>query len=193
MSSKRTLVGSFDYGLIRANGQMTQSDHVIFAYEGRDQTKSWRIEEIQCWLNPMVESGGDGRSILNYCLSTDFLDAPTGGTAAEFREYARQYNAQDNRGIAWGMTDYQNRDATTNDFRVPGQGIIPFGMIANGRRAINYLILNCMISTENSVLAAGETQVNYRIVMEEIKIDPTESILHQVRGMAQDVDTNRPN
>ena len=27
----------------------------------------------------------------------------------------------------------------------------------------------------------------------EIKIDPTESILHQVRGMAQDVDTNRPN
>ena len=50
-----------------------------------------------------------------------------------------------------------------------------------------------MISTENSAMLDGEPQVNYRIVMSEIKIDPTESILHQVRGMAQDVDTNRPN
>ena len=66
-------------------------------------------------------------------------------------------------------------------------------MIANGRRAINYLILNAMIATEGSALADGQTQVNYRIVMEEVKVDPTESILHQVRGMAQDVDTNRPN
>lgn len=193
MGSKRTLVGSFDYGLVRANGQMTKADHVIFAYEGRDQTKSWRIEEIQVWMNPMVESGGDGRAILNWCLTTDFLDEPAGILPGDFRTYARQYNAQDNRGIAWGMVDWQNRDASSADFRIPGQGIVPFGMIANGRRAINYLILNCMISTENTALLAGETQVNYRIVMEEIKIDPTESILHQVRGMAQDVDTNRPN
>ena len=50
-----------------------------------------------------------------------------------------------------------------------------------------------MIATEGSALADGQTQVNYRIVMEEVKVDPTESILHQVRGMAQDVDTNRPN
>jgi len=191
--SKRTLVGSFNYGGIPATGKLTKQDHVIFSYEGKDQTRSWRIEEIQVWLNPMVSSGGDGRAILNYCLSTDFLDEPTGAGITEFQEYARQYNAQDNRGIAWGMTDYQNRDASTGDFRVPGQGIIPFGMIANGRRAINYLILNTMISTENSALPKDATQVNYRIVMTQIKVDPTESILHQVRGMAQDVDTNRPN
>jgi len=190
--SKRTLVGSFDYGIVSPNGRMSFKDHVIFAYEGRDQTKSWRIEEIQVWMNPMAESGGDGRAILSYCLSTDFLDDPVDTTNAGFREYARQYNAQDNRGIAWGFVDYQNRDASTADFRVPFANI-PFGMIANGRRAINYLILNCMIASENSSVDAGETQVNYRIVMEEIKVDPTESILHQVRGMAQDVDTNRPN
>ncbi len=190
--SKRTLVGSFDYGVVSPNGRMSYQDHVIFAYEGRDQTKSWRIEEIQVWLNPMVESGGDGRAILNYCLSTDFLEAPPDTTSDGYRTYARQYNAGDNRGIAWGMVDYQNRDATTADFRVPFANI-PFGMIANGRRAINYLILNCMVATENSSMLSGETQINYRIVMEEIKVDPTESILHQVRGMAQDVDTNRPN
>ena len=190
--SKRTLVGSFDYGAVPASGKMTYKDHVIFAYEGRDQTKSWRIEEIQCWLNPMVSSGGDGRAILNYCLSTDFLDEPVDTTGPSLRDYARQYNASDNRGIAWGFVDYQNRTSTNDDFRVPFANI-PFGMIANGRRAINYLILNAMISTENSAMLDGVTQVNYRIVMTEIKIDPTESILHQVRGMAQDVDTNRPN
>ena len=190
--SKRTLVGSFEYGAVPASGKMTYKDHVIFAYEGRDQTKSWRIEEIQCWLNPMVTSGGDGRAILNYCLSTDFLDEPVDTTGPSLRDYARQYNASDNRGIAWGFVDYQNRTSTNDDFRVPFANI-PFGMIANGRRAINYLILNAMISTENSAMLDGVTQVNYRIVMTEIKIDPTESILHQVRGMAQDVDTNRPN
>ena len=190
--SKRTLVGSFDYGAVTATGSRTKSDHVIFAYEGRDQTKSWRIEEIQCWLNPIAQTGGDGRAILNYCLSTDFLDEPVSGSGGAMQAYAEQYNASDNRGIAWGFVDYQNRTSVTGDYRVPFANI-PFGMIANGRRAINYLILNCMVVTENSALLAGNTQVNYRIVMSEIKIDPTESILHQVRGMAQDVDTNRPN
>jgi hypothetical protein len=192
MSSKRTLVGSFEYGAVLATGKLNKADHVIFAYEGRDQTKSWRIEEIQVWLNPMVTSGGDSRALLNWCLTTDFLDDPGGTTLTDLQQYARQYNAQDNRGIAWGQVDYQNRTATTGDFRIPFANI-PFGMIANGRRAINYLILNTMIATESSAMAAGQNQVNYRIVMSEIKIDPTESILHQVRGMAQDVDTNRPN
>ena len=140
----------------------------------------------------MVTSGGDGRAILNYCLSTDFLDEPVDTTGPSLREYAKQYNASDNRGIAWGFVDYQNRTSTNDDYRVPFANI-PFGMIANGRRASNYLILNALISTENSAMLDGVTQVNYRIVMTEIKIDPTESILHQVRGMAQDVDTNRPN
>jgi len=192
MSSKRTLVGSFEYGAVLATGKLNKADHVIFAYEGRDQTKSWRIEEIQVWLNPMVTSGGDSRALLNWCLTTDFLDDPGGTTLTDLQTYARQYNAQDNRGIAWGQVDYQNRTATTGDFRIPFANI-PFGMIANGRRAINYLILNTMIATESNAMAAGQNQVNYRIVMSEIKIDPTESILHQVRGMAQDVDTNRPN
>jgi hypothetical protein len=192
MSSKRTLVGSFEYGAVLATGKLNKADHVIFAYEGRDQTKSWRIEEIQVWLNPIVTSGGDSRALLNWCLTTDFLDDPGGTTLTDLQTYARQYNAQDNRGIAWGQVDYQNRSATTGEFRIPFANI-PFGMIANGRRAINYLILNTMIATESSAMAAGQNQVNYRIVMSEIKIDPTESILHQVRGMAQDVDTNRPN
>jgi len=192
MSSKRTLVGSFEYGDVLATGQLNKKDHVIFAYESRDQTKSWRIEEIQVWLNPMVTSGGDSRAILNYCLSTDFLDEPLSASKADLQQYARQYNPQDNRGIAWGFVDYQNRSATQGDFRIPFANI-PFGLIANGRRAINYLILNTMIATESSAMAAGVTQVNYRIVMSEVKVTPTESILHQVRGMAQDVDTNRPN
>lgn len=193
MSSKRTLVGSFNYVDLRATGQLDFKDHVIFAYEGRDQTKSWRIEEIQVWLNPFCETGGDGRAILSYCLSTDFLDPPRNNTIGSMRQYARQYNAQDNRGIAWGQVDYQNRESSAADFRIPSMSNIPFGMIANGRRAINYLVLNCMIGTENAAVASDQNQINYRIVMSEIKIDPTESILHQVRGMAQDVDTNRPN
>lgn len=191
--SERTLVGSFPVNMY-ATGRMQVAEHTIFAFESGDQTKSWKIKEIQCWFNPMVESGGDGRSILNYCLSTDFLNPPVDTSATGIRQYANQFNASDNRGIAWGMTDYQNRDCATNDFRVPGQGIIPFGMIADGRRAINYLILNAIVASENSAIPwepgitqIGKTFINYRVVMEEIKVSPSESILHQLRGMAQDV------
>jgi len=187
--SLRTLVGSFDANMY-SNGRMQISEHVIFAYEAQDQTKSWKIKEIQCWLNPMVESGGDSRTILNYCLSTDFLTPATGDTTPEIRTFAEQFNASDNRGIAWGMTDYQNRDASTADFRVPGQGIIPFGMIADGRRAINYLILNTITASESSGIlptGAGKNTINYRVLLEEMKVSPEESILHQVRGIAQDV------
>ena len=42
-----------------------------------------------------------------------------------------------------------------------------------------------MITSES--LQVDENIVNYRIVMEEIKVTPSESILHQVRGLAQDV------
>jgi len=192
MSSERTLVGSFGVDL-NSTGKMTIGEHVIFAYEGRDQTKSWRIKEIQCWLNPFVESGGDTRTLMQYCLSTDFLNPVTGTSVSDFREFAKQFDALDNRGIAWGFIDYQNRDAATADFRIPSQGVIPFGAIANGRRAINYLVLNVMLSSESLAIAAADNIVNYRIVMEEMKVTPSESILHQVRGMAQDVDTRRPN
>lgn len=187
--SMRTLVGSFDSNLY-SNGRIQQDEHVIFAYEAQDQTKSWRIREVQCWLNPMVESGGDSRAILYYCLSTDFLTPPPDTTTPGLRTYAEQFNASDNRGIAWGMVDYQNRDASTADFRVPGQGIIPFGMIADGRRAVNYLILNTLTATESSAIlptGAGKNTINYRVLLEEIKVSPEESILHQVRGIAQDV------
>ena len=187
--SERTLVGSFDMAM-DADGRIKQAEHVVFAYESRDQTKSWRIKEIQCWLNPMVESGGDNRAILNYCLSTDFLTPPASLGPSDLRIYAEQFNAEDNRGIAWGMTDYQNRDAAVTDFRVPGQGIIPFGMIADGRRAVNYLILNVLTASEGSAISAsgaGKNTINYRILMEEINVSPMESILHQVRGVSQDV------
>ena len=187
--SLRTLVGSFDANMY-AGGRMQVSEHIVFAYESRDQTKSWRIKEIQCWLNPMVEAGGDSRTILNYCLSTDFLNPPADATTPSIRIYAEQFNAEDNRGIAWGMTDYQNRDASTADFRVPGQGIIPFGMIADGRRAVNYLILNTITASEGSAIlpsGPGKNTINYRILMEEIDVSPMESILHQVRGLSQDV------
>ena len=183
--SERTLVGSFEYGKVLNSGLMTQNEHTIFAYEAADQTKSWKIKEIQVWLNPFVESGGDTRGLLHYCLTTDFLTPPAAANPTAMREYAEQFQASDYRGIAWGFLDFHNRDGSLGDFRIPAQGIIPFGIIADGRRAINYLVLNCMITSES--LQVDENIVNYRIVMEEIKVTPSESILHQVRGLAQDV------
>lgn len=183
--SERTLVGSFEYGTLFNGGKMSFAEHTIFAYEAQDQTKSWKIKEVQVWLNPFVESGGDTRGLLQYCLSTDFLTPSPSTGAVDMRTYAEQYYASDNRGIAWGFLDFHNRNGPNDDFRIPAQGVIPFGIIADGRRAINYLILNCMISTESD--AVIDNIVNYRIVMEEIKVSPSESILHQVRGLAQDV------
>lgn len=180
---ERTLVGAFNLDLL-ANGAPVAAEHTIFAYESSDQTRSWRIKEVQCWLNPNGNTGGDSRALLNYCLSTDFLTPPASASAGDVNTYSLQYNASDNRGIAWGMMDYQNRDGSAADFRVPS---FEFQAIADGRRAINYLILNVIVNSESSAMPARSNFVNYRVLMEEITVTPSESILHQVRGLAQDV------
>lgn len=185
--SERTLVGSYQQDTY-ASGVPSQKEHVVFAFESPDQTKSWRIKEAQFWLSPLVNSGGDSRALLYACLTTDFLTPPASGATADYRIYARQFNAGDNRGIAWSMVDYQNRDIGGSDFRVPGQGIVPFAMIADGRRAINYLILNTIIQSESDLVnPQANSVVNYRIIMEEIKVTEIESIFHQIRGISQDV------
>ena len=71
---------------------------------------------------------------------------------------------------------------------MPFGGQIPFGAIADDRRAINYLILNTIIQTESNAVTDNTSVVNYRIIMESNKVSPMESIVHQIRGMAQDVD-----
>jgi len=186
--SLRTLVGSYQQDTF-ASGVPSQKEHVIFAYEAMDQNKAWKIKEMQIWLSPLVSSGGDTRAILYGCLSTDFLTPPASGGTGDMRIYGRQYNAGDNRGIAWSMVDYQNRDSGSHDFRVPGQGIIPMAMIADDRMAVNYLILNTIIQSEGALVSPQEDSVvNYRIIMEAKKVSPMESIVHQIRGMAQDVD-----
>jgi len=184
---ERTLVGSYQQDTY-ASGVPSQKEHVVFAYEAQDQTKSWEIKEVQVWLSPMVNSGGDSRAMINWCLSTDFLTPPASGSTADYRVYARQFNAADNRGIAWGQVDYQNRDIGGSDFRIPAANAITKGMIANGRRAINYLILNSIIQSEGDLVSPQQNSVvNYRIIMTMRKVSPEESILHQVRGISQDV------
>lgn len=184
--SRRTLVGSYGQEII-ANGVGTQEEHIIFAYEAMDQNKAWKIIECQVWLNNTVLGGGDSRLLLEYCLTTDFLAPPAGVGSTNFNNYAKQFNASDNRGIAWGAVDYHLRDSLT-DFRIPTGSLIPHAMIADDRRAINYLILNTIISSEGSAVTAANNKINYRIIMEEEKVSATESIVHQIRGMAQDVD-----
>jgi hypothetical protein len=185
--SLRTLVGSYQQDTL-SGGAPSQKEHVIFAYEAMEQNKAWTIKEMQIWLSPMAGAGGDNRTMLYGCLSTDFLTPPDSSNVTAMRTYARQYNAGDNRGIAWSIVDYANRDSGTNDFRMPNGIGIPFGMIADDRRAINYLILNTLIVSEGDSIANKDSVVNYRIIMEAKKVTPMESIVHQIRGMAQDVD-----
>jgi len=184
--SRRTLVGSYGQELI-GNGVATTKEHVIFAYEAMEQNKAWKIIECQVWLNNHVQGGGDSRLIIDYCLTTDFLTPPANASGSAFDEFALQFNASDNRGIAWGAVDYQIRDSLT-DFRIPAMGNIPHAMIADDRRAINYLILNTNMQTEGNGVTAERNRINYRIIMEEEKVSAMESIVHQIRGMAQDVD-----
>jgi len=184
--STRTLVGSYEQSTKSAS--FSQAEHIIFAYEAMSQNEAWTIKEMQIWLSPCVDSGGDSVGMLYGCLTTDFLTPPATTSIASLRDYARQYNAGDNRGIAWSTVEYKNRESGSNDFRVSFGGQIPFGAIADDRRAINYLILNTIIQTESNAVTDNTSVVNYRIIMESNKVSPMESIVHQIRGMAQDVD-----
>jgi len=193
MGMTMTLRGGFDVNIGRGSSYGASTEHQIFAYESMDRTRAWRITYGSVWIQELLHGtgGGDSRAMVQWTLSTDTLGPVTISSGATAREWQRRMGAGDNRTIGWTIQDWQTRDNTNADFLTPGfggSGGQGFQLLLDEDRiATNELWLQAFGVTEGG--ADLELQCNYYIEMEQIKITPSESILQQVKGIGQSVDS----
>ncbi len=185
-----TLRGDITYHVGRQTQYGMQTEQQIFEYDSTDRKRAWRITYATAWIQEALTgtAGGDSRMLAQYTLSTDkILDNVDGQgftDAASAQAWERRIGPNDNRTIAWGAMDYQNRDNTNADFVVSPQGIGTPLVLDIDRIITSELWFQGYAITEGSSFS---TKVAYYIEMEEVTIKPELSILQQIKGMGQDV------
>lgn len=168
------------------NQQLFRDPYTILEYANvLDINKAWRLKDFKCWiqedgrdLGVMTENATFG---LDVQLSTD--DIPN---SADWN------NAGDNRAVAWGTLAY----ALSDTYAGKTQAFSGFQrMLLNSEYFVqpehviqNKLTISAASAGQNSEIEGltGYT-LNYLVYLEEIEITPSESIIYNIKGKAQDV------
>ena len=187
-----TLRGTVPVSFGAASTYGNSSLHRVFEYQSSDRTKGWRVRFAAMWLNETFTStgGGDSRACLSLSMCTDSLTVdglpPDVTNAATARAWQKVMSPDDNRTIAWGVQDYQNRDNTSSDFTMPTSGMrAQAELITDFERMITgELWLVAYAVTDAST---GTYDVAYYIELEQVKISENESVLQLIKGMGQDI------
>jgi len=151
---------------------------LLLDYVSPDRTKAWKVVAAYMWpsdLRASIEE--DGRSVLQATLWTDEVT---------FTRWEDSYTAGDNRQVAWLIDHYMVRK-NGNEFITPNNGgkdgrmfiIDPDVMVTKE------LYLSAAFTTESAV--SPERSWSYMIVLEEIKVSPSQSLFQQIKGMGQNV------
>ena len=183
-----TLRGSQPVDLQRSTSFGGDFRFNIFKYSSPDQSRGWIVRAAYSWID-LIDGGGggDSRVGITQCLSTDFLSPNTAGSAAALIQYLRQFSPEDNRTIAWNQQDMQRRDDGGKDFVLPTNAFIDTTRFLHdeSRVVTRDLFLNWYGTSEGT---PQSTTLNYYVVLEEVVLDPTESVMQQIKGIAQSID-----
>lgn len=183
-----TLRGSTEVSLTAATVFAGESEIHIFDYSSFDQTRGWLVKDAYAWIDMIDGSGGgDSRVGIQMCLTTDVLNPNAAGSIAGLKAYLAQYSPQDNRTIAWNFQDMQRRDATNKDFVLMTNAFIDTTHFLHDRNRVitRDMYLNYYGTTE------GQTEkqnLHWYIELEEVVLNPTESVMQQIKGIAQNID-----
>jgi len=97
-----------------------------------------------------------------------------------------QYSSADNRTIAWNQQDIHRRDSVNKDFVIPTNAFIDTTKFLHDESRVitRDLFLNTYITTESATVT---TRIDWYIVLEEVELNPTESVMQQIKGIAQSI------
>jgi len=172
---KLSLRGSFT---LDDNARMV--DHEIFSYEANDLTRGWEIESAHVWVRESRAATGSASGMLQatFSLATDLV-----GTLG-FEDLC---SAEDNRMCGWIQAGYRRRDSPVNDFITNQGGAWPASFIIDPQTVVvSSLYINGATISDSST--SPSRLWNYMVVLKPRKMQPMQTILHIIKGKAQDVD-----
>ena len=151
------------------------AEELLFNYESNELTKGWIVRSAEMWIGGRTRAGSDpGGADPNFGAIKMKLQTDTIG-ANEFLE------AEDNRNFAWNMMTYGISSSS------------PYNFVPQERFCIidpDHIITRQLWATFTSEGWPGNESapidIDYLIVLEQVKTTPAENILQQVKSVAQD-------
>ena len=164
-------------GTLSNVGQDNQQD-LILSYDSPDRTKGWIVEDAWMWIsNPFSTISNDSNLMLMGSLTTEFY--PPANTAIQ--------SPDDNRAIGWMTKQYIGRNASVDFFLPNAVSLTGCDFLLDLDRIVtNDLYINARAYDSSSTSVTVE--VGYMIVLRQVKLQPTESVLQQLKGVGQDIE-----
>lgn len=165
--------------------QLFRFPHTILEYSNvLDINRAWRIKDFKCWIQENdKELGPIGENLqfgLDVQLSTD--DIPND---------ADWNNAGDNRAVGWGTLSYFIGDG---QYKPTASFAGASRMLMNSEYWMmpdhiiqNKLTISAYSGGSSGVEGLTGYTLNYIVYLEEYDITPSESIIYNIKGKAQDL------
>lgn len=167
-------------GTIDECGPLGVQEKLIFNYESPDRTRGWVIQGAWAWVcNPFASAGADSNAMLIGNLATDT-------TNPDFRTLL---NPDDNRTVGWLTKQYIGKNfGAGQDFQVPNAtSITGIDFLLDLDRIVtNDLYIN--MAYYDSASSSVTQTVGFMIVLQEVNLTPSQSLLQQLKGIGQNVD-----
>jgi len=175
MARTRTLRGKL---AVTANS--VGSSELVFSYESPDRTRGWIVDGAFAWIaNPLEPGlGASAQANLMGCLTTDLDYSPRANAMID---------PSDNRGIGWLQRQYNSRNyASGEDYVTPNAGDLTTCkfLLDQDRIVTNDLKILLAFNNEDASL---NYEVGWMVVLREVSISPSQSLMQQLKGIGQDI------
>lgn len=155
------------------------TEELVFSYESPDRTRGWKIEGAYIWIeNPITSVAGSGNALLLANLATD----------SYIKNVSDILDASDNRSLAWHSKQYHYQNGTF-DFIYPNATDTSMSafLIDLERIVTNELYITAGFLPSVSPSSIKQT-ISYMIVLREVSLTPSQSLLQQLKGIGQNID-----
>lgn len=150
----------------------------IFDYVSPDRTRAWKVKQAHVWpITVRANTGSDeGKCTYQFALATD------DGFDVAWNDLM---DPTENRTFAWTTWNGYLRDDGSDDFIMAEVDALACFLIDPDTFVVKELWLAGNSTTESATAPVREW--GYQIVLEEVKITPSQSVFQQIKGMGQDV------
>lgn len=166
-------------GTMTVRAGTTVFEELVFNYESPDRTRGWKIEGAYIWVqDPVTGVSGSGNALLSANLATDQYD----------KDLSNLLDASDNRSVAWHSKQYHYQNGTF-DFIYPNATDTSMSafLIDLERIVTNELYISAAFTPSVSPASPDQT-LSYMIVLREVSLTPSQSLLQQLKGIGQNID-----
>lgn len=177
-------------GTVTVDANSRPVESLIFNYESPDRTKGWIVEDAWAWIVDfqVAENGGALTADVSVNVYGNLAtDSGSTSSATSPPTANATCDPDESRQIGWLQKQWAGKN--TNDFYMPqSTGITDCAFLLDLERIVTndlYINLGYQQSGGGDVL---KTRLGYMIVLREVDLSPSQSLLQQLKGIGQNID-----